>query len=136
MTGDAIVVVWHDAHADRAGGWVLPADIDAEPYRVTSVGWRIDPKAGPRLARPVDRRRRCARPHHPHPRRHGDGGDGTVIDITAELARLVADARGHGLKSIDLLSLERLLVRADDQRRRLEQRRRDLMAVYDLLPPD
>jgi hypothetical protein len=59
-----------------------------------------------------------------------------VIDITAELARLVADARSHGLTSIDLLSLERLLVRADDQRRRLEQRRRDLMAVYDLLPPD
>jgi hypothetical protein len=58
-----------------------------------------------------------------------------VIDITAELARLVADARGHGLTSIDLLSLERLLVRADDQRRRLEQHRRDLMAVYDLLPP-
>ncbi len=59
-----------------------------------------------------------------------------MIDITAELARLVADARGHGLTSIDLLSLERLLVRADAQRRRLEQRRRDLMAVYDLLPPD
>ncbi len=59
-----------------------------------------------------------------------------MIDITAELARLVADARGHGLTSIDLLSLERLLVRADDQRRRLEQRRRDLLAVYDLLPPD
>jgi hypothetical protein len=58
-----------------------------------------------------------------------------VIDITAELARLVADARGHGLTSIDLLSLERLLVRADAQRRHLEQRR-DLMAVYDLLPPD
>jgi hypothetical protein len=58
-----------------------------------------------------------------------------VIDITSELARLVADARGHGLTSIDLLSLERLLVRADDQRRRLEQHRRDLMAVYDLLPP-
>ncbi len=58
-----------------------------------------------------------------------------MIDITTELARLVADARGHGLTSIDLLSLERLLVRADDQRRRLEQHRRDLMAVYDLLPP-
>ncbi len=58
-----------------------------------------------------------------------------MIDITSELARLVADARGHGLTSIDLLSLERLLVRADDQRRRLEQHRRDLMAVYDLLPP-
>ncbi len=59
-----------------------------------------------------------------------------MIDITAELARLVADARGHGLTSIDLLSLERLLVRADDQRRLLEQHRRDLMAVHDLLPPD
>ena len=58
-----------------------------------------------------------------------------MIDITAELAHLVADARGHGLTSIDLLSLERLLVRADDQRRRLEQHRRDLMSVYDLLPP-
>jgi hypothetical protein len=58
-----------------------------------------------------------------------------VIDITAELARLVADARSHGLTQIDLLSLERLLVRADAQRRRLEQHRRDLMAVYDLLPP-
>ena len=46
MTGDAIVVVWHDAHADRAGGWVLPTDIDNEPYRVTSVGWRIEPKPG------------------------------------------------------------------------------------------
>lgn len=58
-----------------------------------------------------------------------------MIDITAELARLVADARSHGLTQIDLLSLERLLVRADAQRRRLEQHRRDLMAVYDLLPP-
>jgi hypothetical protein len=46
VTGTAIVVVWHDAHADRAGGWVLPADIDAEPYRVISVGWRIEPKPG------------------------------------------------------------------------------------------
>jgi len=46
VTGTAIVVVWHDAHADRADGWVLPADIDTDPYRVTSVGWRIDPKPG------------------------------------------------------------------------------------------
>jgi hypothetical protein len=42
----AVAVVWHDAHADRSGGWVLPADIDADPYRVTSVGWRIEPKVG------------------------------------------------------------------------------------------
>lgn len=59
-----------------------------------------------------------------------------MLDITTELARIVADARAHGLSSIDLLSLERLLVRADSERRRLEQRRADLMAVYDLLPPD
>ena len=57
-----------------------------------------------------------------------------MIDITAELARIVADARSHGLTSIDLLSLERLLVDADGQRRRLEQHRRDLMAVCGLLP--
>lgn len=56
------------------------------------------------------------------------------MNLAAELARIVADARGHGLSSIDLLSLERLLVRADADRRRLEQRRTDLMAVYDLLP--
>jgi hypothetical protein len=56
--------------------------------------------------------------------------------IEHALATLVADARSHGLTSIDLLSLERLLVRADAQRRHLEQRRRDLMAVYDLLTPD
>ena len=56
------------------------------------------------------------------------------MNVAAELARIVADARGHGLSSIDLLSLERLLVRADADRRRLEQRRTDLMAVYDLLP--
>ena len=56
------------------------------------------------------------------------------MNLAAELARIVADARGHGLSSIDLLSLERLLVRAEADRRRLEQRRTDLMAVYDLLP--
>lgn len=56
------------------------------------------------------------------------------MNLEAELARIVADARGHGCTSIDLLSLERLLVRAEADRRRLEQRRRDLMAVYDLLP--
>jgi hypothetical protein len=56
------------------------------------------------------------------------------VNVEAELSRIVADARGHGCTSIDLLSLERLLVRADADRRRLEQRRTDLMAVYDLLP--
>jgi hypothetical protein len=55
--------------------------------------------------------------------------------IEHALAALVADARSHGLTSIDLLSLERMLVRADDERRHLEQHRRDLMAVYDVLPP-
>ncbi len=56
------------------------------------------------------------------------------MNVEAELSRIVADARGHGCTSIDLLSLERLLVRADADRRRLKQRRTDLMAVYDLLP--
>lgn len=56
------------------------------------------------------------------------------MNVEAELRRLVSDCYAHGLKSIDLLSLERLLVRADADRRRLEQRRTDLMAVYDLLP--
>lgn len=58
------------------------------------------------------------------------------MNLEAELARIVADARGHGCTSIDLLSLERLLVRAEVESRRLEQRRRDLMAMFDLLPPD
>lgn len=58
------------------------------------------------------------------------------MNLKAELASLVADARAHGLNSIDLLSLERLLVRAEADRRHLEQRRRDLLAVFDLLPPD
>ena len=56
------------------------------------------------------------------------------MNVEAELRRLVSDCYAHGLKSIDLLSLERLLVRAEADRRRLEQRRTDLMAVYDLLP--
>jgi len=55
--------------------------------------------------------------------------------IEHALAALVVDARSHGLTSIDLLTLERLLVRADVLHRHLEQRRRDLMVVYDLLPP-
>ena len=46
LTGTAVVVVWHDAHADRSGGWVMPDAIDTDAYRVTSIGWRIDPKPG------------------------------------------------------------------------------------------
>jgi hypothetical protein len=41
-----ITVTWLDAHADRSGGWVFPADIDPDPYSVTSIGWRVDPKPG------------------------------------------------------------------------------------------
>jgi hypothetical protein len=40
---DAVwLVEWDDAHADRSGGWVLPGDIEFNPYRVCSVGWRIE----------------------------------------------------------------------------------------------
>jgi hypothetical protein len=43
---DIVVIVWRDAHADRSGGWVMPEHIDADPYRVTSIGWRIEDKPG------------------------------------------------------------------------------------------
>lgn len=36
------LVEWDDAHADRSGGWVLPADIEFTPYRVTTVGYRLE----------------------------------------------------------------------------------------------
>ncbi len=38
-----VCVKWHDAHADRSGGWVEANSIDALPYVVTSVGWLISP---------------------------------------------------------------------------------------------
>ena len=41
LTPHPVVVVWLDAHADRAGGWVQPADIDDRPYSVISVGWLV-----------------------------------------------------------------------------------------------
>lgn len=46
LNSDIIVVTWWDAHADRSGGWTLPENLDNDPYVVTSVGWRIDPKPG------------------------------------------------------------------------------------------
>jgi hypothetical protein len=36
------LVEWDDAHADRSGGWVIPADIEFHPYHVVSVGWRLE----------------------------------------------------------------------------------------------
>jgi hypothetical protein len=41
-----------------------------------------------------------------------------AIDLNYELARVVADARAHGLKSIDLAALERLLGRHNESMRR------------------
>ena len=46
-----------------------------------------------------------------------------MIDLASELARIVADARAHGLTTIDLATLERLL------HRRNEILRRDLLRV-------
>ena len=37
-------VVWRDAHADRSGTWIQPADMDSDPYTVASVGWLVAPK--------------------------------------------------------------------------------------------
>jgi hypothetical protein len=42
VTRHPIIVVWLDAHADRAGGWVQPADIDVLPYTVITVGWLLN----------------------------------------------------------------------------------------------
>ena len=49
------------------------------------------------------------------------------MNITYELRRLIADARAHGLTSLDLASLERLVFRAE------EHARRDLLARSDML---
>ncbi len=49
-----------------------------------------------------------------------------MFDLHDELTRIVADARAHGLRSLDLAALERLLGRHH------ESQRRDLMAVWPL----
>ena len=54
------------------------------------------------------------------------------MTVEQEIQRLVADARAHGLSSIDLRAVERILLRADDERRRLDRRRDDLMQVFPL----
>lgn len=54
------------------------------------------------------------------------------MTVELEISRLVADARAHGLSSIDLRAVERILLRADAERRRLDRRRDDLMAVFPL----
>jgi len=51
------------------------------------------------------------------------------VNVTYELRRLIADARAHGLTSLDLASLERLVFRAEDARRDLVDRRRDMLVV-------
>jgi hypothetical protein len=52
-----------------------------------------------------------------------------VIDIAYELARIVDDARAHGLQSLDLVSLDRLL------HRHREALRRDLLAPIGVPDP-
>jgi hypothetical protein len=52
------------------------------------------------------------------------------VNVTYELRRLIADARAHGLTSLDLASLERLVFRAEEHARRdLVDRRRDMLVV-------
>ena len=41
-----------------------------------------------------------------------------ALDLNYELSRIVADARSHGLRSIDLAALERLLGRHNESLRR------------------
>jgi hypothetical protein len=54
-----------------------------------------------------------------------------TLNLADELDRVVADARAHGLTSIDLAALERLLHRHSEMLRR-DLLRRDDMLVVDL----
>ena len=46
MNRTLVAVVWHDAHADSPGGWVLSDNIDPNPYVVVTVGIIADLKPG------------------------------------------------------------------------------------------
>ena len=35
----AVIVTWHDAHAD--GAWMTTAEVDGDPYVVRSIGWEL-----------------------------------------------------------------------------------------------
>jgi hypothetical protein len=51
-----------------------------------------------------------------------------TLNLAAELARLIDDARAHGCKSLDLVALDRLLHRhSESLRRDLVDRRRDML---------
>ena len=41
-----VIVHWNDAHADSAGSWVEPHNVDQRPYLVRSVGWLVAEDAG------------------------------------------------------------------------------------------
>ena len=51
------------------------------------------------------------------------------MNVTYELRRLIADARAHGLTSLDLASLERLVFRAEEHQRRDLLRQGDMLVV-------
>lgn len=36
----AVIVTWHDAHAD--GAWIGRTEIDNDPYVVRSIGWLLE----------------------------------------------------------------------------------------------
>lgn len=40
----AVLVEWHDAHSEHS--WTDLVEIDADPYVVRSVGWKLDVKPG------------------------------------------------------------------------------------------
>lgn len=51
------------------------------------------------------------------------------MNVTYELRRLIADARAHGLTSLDLASLERLVFRAEEHQRHDLLRKGDMLVV-------
>lgn len=36
-----VLVVWHDAHSDNAGGWCELDDLSTEPCVVETIGWLL-----------------------------------------------------------------------------------------------
>jgi hypothetical protein len=51
------------------------------------------------------------------------------VNVTVELRQLIADARAHGLKSLDIASLERLVFRSEEHARRDLLRKTDMLVI-------
>jgi hypothetical protein len=52
-----------------------------------------------------------------------------TLNLAAELARLIDDARAHGCQSLDLVALDRLLHRHSEALRRDLLRQSDMLVV-------